>query len=235
MSLPDWSEVSSGRAREALHGLMETADWSERWSGLSAAEDGVRRAVLELFGTLGRAPSLPELGAWAGLEAAEVTAQLEQLAGRDMVVLDGAGGALVGAYPLSDRDTGHRVQVAGRALNAMCAVDALGIGAMYGHAARVESSCRDCGAPIRVELGAGGATLDAATPADPVVWFGLHYDGGCAATSLCTLIAFFCGDDHLGRWREQNPASAGYRLSLAEAFEIGKALFAGRLEPAASP
>lgn len=235
MSLPDWTEVSSERARAALDGLLETANWNERWSGLSAAEDRVRRAVLELYGELGRAPTQAELGARAGLGAADVAAQIERLAARDMVVLDGAGGALVGAYPLSDRATGHRVHLAGQALTAMCAVDALGVGAMYGQAARVSSSCRSCGAPIRVELDEGGATLGAAAPADPVVWFGLDYEDGCAATSLCTLVAFFCGDDHLARWREENPASAGHRLSLAEAFEVGKALFAGRLDPAASP
>ncbi len=234
MGLPDWSEVTSERAREALDALVETADWEERWSGLSAVEDAVRRAVLELYGALGRAPSPAELGARTALDGAEIAAVLTRLAVRDMVVLEGSGGTLVGAYPLSDRDTGHRVEMKGSALNAMCAVDALGVGAMYGRDARVESSCRACGAPITVELGAGGSALGPASPAEPVVWFGLDYEAGCAATSLCTVIVFFCGARHFERWRGDNPGAAGHRLSLAEAFEAAKALFATRLEAAAS-
>ncbi len=234
MRLPDWSAVTSERARVALDALVEAADWDVRWSGLNAVEDAVRRAVLELYGALGRAPSHAELGARTALDGAQIAAVLARLAARDMVVLEGSGGALVGAYPLSERDTGHRVEMRGHALNATCAVDALGVGAMYGRDARVESSCRACGAPITVELGDGGRALDLASPAEPVVWFGLDYEAGCAATSLCTVIAFFCGDRHLQRWRGDNPGAAGHRLSLAEAFEAAKALFATRLEAAAS-
>lgn len=234
LQIPTWSEVTSERAREALEALVESADWELRWSGLSAVEDAVRRAVLELYRALGRAPSHAELGARTALDEAQIATVLARLAARDLVVLEGSGGALVGAYPLSERDTGHRVEIDGHALNAMCAVDALGVGAMYGRDARVESSCRACGAPITVELGDGGAALGPASPAEPVVWFGLDYRTGCAATSLCTVIVFFCGAAHFERWRGDNPGAAGHRLSLAEAFEAAKALFGNRLEAAAN-
>jgi hypothetical protein len=52
--------------------------------------------------------------------------QLEELQRRDLVVLDGE--RIISAYPFSDRETGHRATSDGCVVNAMCAVDALGIG-----------------------------------------------------------------------------------------------------------
>ena len=57
---------------------------------------------------------------------------------------------IVGAYPFSNQETGHRVTLDGRVLNAMCAVDALGIGAMTGRDIAIASGCRHCRAPIRI-------------------------------------------------------------------------------------
>ncbi len=138
--IPTWSEVTSERAREALEALVESADGELRWSGLSAVEDAVRRAVLELYRALGRAPSHAELGARTALDEARIATVLERLAARDLVVLEGSGGALVGAYPLSERDTGHPFEIDWQAIKSMCAVDAQAVCAMYGRDAREESS-----------------------------------------------------------------------------------------------
>jgi hypothetical protein len=61
-----------------------------------------------------------------------------------------------------------------------------------------------------------------------VVWSGQRYAGDCAASSLCTVQAFFCGDDHLEGWRASGPAGAedGVRLNLPEALDVGRAIFA---------
>ena len=47
-----------------------------------------------------------------------------------------------------------------------------------------------------------------------------------AAFSCCPSIVFFCGDEHLQQWLTgQTPRRSGYRLTLDEALEVGRAIF----------
>ncbi len=149
---------------------------------------------------------------------------LEELRRRDLVVLHGA--RIVGAYPFADRDTGHRVTLDGPVLNAMCAVDALGIGVMTGRDIAITSRCRHCGMPIRITTQNQGRTLAKVEPSTAVVWQDVRYEGGCAANSLCATTVFFCSDDHLSAWRRERAADeAGFRLSMEEGLEAGRAVF----------
>jgi alkylmercury lyase len=67
--------------------------------------------------------------------------------------------------------------------------------------------------------------LSYARPVDAIVWYDLAYSG-CAAASCCRSIAFFCSKVELQRWLSgQNPQPTGYRLTLDEALEVGRALF----------
>ena len=64
---------------------------------------------------------------------------------------------------------------------------------------------------------------------------GVAYADGCAATSLCTVRAFFCSDEHLASWREtEHPDGKGFRLSMDEGLQTGVAIFAPLLAPASS-
>ena len=205
-----------------------------RWDGYSVAEDAVRRAVLRCYVADGWAPDTMRLAREAALTVDEVRGHLARLRARDRVVLDGDGEAILGAYPFTERATGHRVRLGGIVLNAMCAIDALGVGAMVGQDAVVESRCRQCGAPIRAATAGHGELLAEIEPPAAVVWAGIQYRGGCAATSLCTAIVFFCGDDHLRPWRAAAPSRGrGHRLSAAEALEVGKAIFRPMMRPSA--
>jgi Alkylmercury lyase len=56
--------------------------------------------------------------------------------------MDGVGGAIAYAYPFTGHETEHRVRLHGRQLNAVCAIDALGIAGMLRTDAVIESSCR---------------------------------------------------------------------------------------------
>ena len=49
-----------------------------------------------------------------------------------------------------------------------------------------------------------------------------------AADSLCTALVFFCSDGHLDLWRASGKTNDGRRLSVEEAFQVGKSLFADR-------
>lgn len=224
--VPDWSLVVDDAARRALAAICDAVGMARKWSGATDVEDRVWRAVLELYPRLGRAPSAAQLAAATGLPPGAVATALGGLRARDLVVLDG-GGAIVGAYPFTERPTGHRVRLRGRVLTAMCAIDALGIGAMYGTDASIESSCRQCGAAFRATTRGDGTRLGRVSPRTAVVWSGIQYADGCSATSLCTVLAFFCSDEHLAAWRgTADGGGTGFRLSIAEALQVGKAIFA---------
>jgi mercuric reductase len=225
---PDFSALTSDAARGALESMLGAYGDSRRWDGYTVSEDAVRRAILRCYAADGHAPD----AAWAHVTRLRV---------RDRVVLDGDGEAILGAYPFTGRATEHRVRLGARVLNAMCAVDALGVGAMVGRDTDSESRCRQCDAPIRVTTAGTGESLAALVPESVVVWIGIQYRDSCAATSLCTGIAFFCDDDHLRRWRASfcdddhlRQWRAGHRLSAAEAFEVGKAIFRPMMRPPAA-
>ena len=223
---PDWQAIRSEAAEAALLLIFRAVGIERRWNHCRPDLDRVRTAILRGFAETARAPSLPELSTKTGMSHSEVLSILSELKNRDLVVLDDFGRRVTGAYPFTEHKTEHTVRHGERALRAMCAVDALGIGAMLGADVVVESRCRACGAPIRAETGDHGKSLKSCNPKDAVVWVGDHYDGGCGATSLCTTIAFFCGDAHLRSWRESSESGApGHRLSAEEAHQVGCAVF----------
>jgi mercuric reductase len=224
VTFPDWSAVTSLAARDALLALVASDHVLNRWSGYDPSTDRVRIALLQLYVEGGRAPTPGELAALAGLDETALHPLLQELRRRDLVVLDNE--RIVGAYPFTDRDTGHRVTLDGRVLNAMCAVDALGIGAMTDSDVAIASRCRDCGAPIRVTTRDRGRALTRVEPGMAVMWQSVRYEGACAATSLCATTAFFCSDDHLSVWRQERSTDApGFRLTIEEGLEAGRALF----------
>ncbi len=226
VTTPDWSVVTSETVRQALRAIFETCDWPDRWAGLDEAQDRTRRAIIEAYPRTGHAPSIDDLALATGFAPDHLRGLVAKLKARDMVVLDRDGTTLAGAYPFIDRATEHRVHLGETALHAMCAIDALGTGAMLGTDIVIESACRSCGAPIRIETRDQGAALADHSPSSAVVWTGIQYADRCAADSLCTVMAFFCSDRHLESWRgDQEPGARGFRLSLDEGLQMGRAIF----------
>ena len=224
VTFPDWSVVRSPAVRQALLAMIASDNLLSRWGGCAADADRTRVALLQLYAESGRAPDAGAIARRAGLSEAAVRARLGDLRDHDLVVLDGE--RVVGAYPFTDRDTGHRVSLGEAAVNAMCAVDALGIGGMTGQDTVIESRCRRCAVPIRIDTSERGRALGAVNPPTAVMWQSVRYESACAASSLCTATAFFCSDDHLVAWHEQQTAAeTGYRLSLEEGLEAGRAIF----------
>ena len=223
VTFPDWSVVTSSAAQNALQAMVGSDHVLNRWSGYDPASDRVRVALLELFVERGRAPTITALAERTGLNESAIRPLLEELRRRDLLVLDGE--RIVGAYPFTDRDTGHRVTLDGRVLNAMCAVDALGIGAMTERDIAITSRCRHCGMPIRIATRDQGRALADTEPKTAVMWQSVRYEGACAANSLCTTTAFFCSDEHLSAWRGERADEPGFRLSIEEGLEAGRALF----------
>ena len=224
--IPDWGAVTTPQAQSALRVVVE-AFICPKWDGLDETESRVHGAVLSGYASSGHASETTEIAAAAGLALDEAADVLRRLAGRDLLVLDAAG-RISGAYPFTDGPTEHHVEASGFLVGAMCAIDALGVGAMLARDVTVRSACRQCAHPLAIHTRSDGRELNKAEPSGIVVWSGHRYAAGCAASSLCTLQAFFCDDAHLETWRANSPAASqdGARLSLAEALEVGWAIFA---------
>jgi mercuric ion transport protein len=106
---------------------------------------------------------------------------------------------------------------------AQCAVDALGIPFMFDHDLVIGSSCADCSKPITIEI--RNRMIVACNPSETVVWAGTTRSGH-AATSVCPTINFFWSSDHVAAWLQGQADATGSMVSLAEAFYIGKEIFA---------
>jgi len=198
---------------------------THRWAGISDPEEIIRKAILRHFIKTGKAPDAKDISASTGLTVADINGCLPQLRHRDLIVLDDQG-TVVGAYPFSNRKTEHSVTINGVTINAMCAIDALGAGAMTENDSLIRSRCRQCGQGIEITTTENGRRIQSATPAHAVVWSGVEDIDACAADTQCTVMAMFCSDDHLSTWRRQTkPAAKGHRLTLAEGLEAGRAIF----------
>lgn len=235
--MPDWSHVTDPTGREALAVSMAVAGRMEKWSGLSTTEDRVWRAILRGFARFGTAPDARRLAAGTGLDEPVVAEVLRALRRRDLVVLDEGDTAITAAYPFSARKTGHRVRLDGMAaVHALCAIDALGVGAMLDCDTAIESSCRECGARIRIATRDKGHALATVMPAAAVVWAGIRYADGCGATSGCMAKLFFCSGEHIDAWRQRvDPDGAGFRLSMKAALQVGKGMFVPMLAMRVDP
>ena len=227
-SVPNWTVVTAVAARQALEGILAAGHYDSRFGGIDPDAASVLAHVLRLYARLGRAPALHEVVTEADLSKPRLVDQLNRLRTRDLILLDPASGAIVGAYPFTEAATGHTVtfEGTGHTLATMCAVDALGAGSMCRDDIVIRSRCRVCGDTIVALTEDHGMILGRVAPADAVVWVGLRQSCGCAADSLCTELLFFCSDEHLGRWRTDR--GAGHRLTPEEAFQVGKALFIDR-------
>lgn len=224
---PDWTAVEKPAARQALAGrIAARAGLLDRWSGkLGTDEDLAWRATLRLYADFGRAPQIADIAARIGVPANKVLALLVELEARDLIGLDRESGQVRLAYPFTQAKTEHQVELNWRTLHALCAIDALGVGAMYGANAAVRSQCRQCGRAVRVGTTEAGRALASVDPLGSVVWYDFAYDGN-AATSCCPSIVFFCSDSHFEQWqRDRLGRRAGVRLAMDEALEVGRAIF----------
>ena len=232
---PDWAAVTTPAARKALNGRMSArAGLLDKWSqALDRDEDLVWQTVLHSYAASGRPPHADEIAHRTAITRDRVGALLRKLQLRDLVGLETGSDTIRHAYPFTELTTGHLVEVRGHFLNALCAIDALGVGEMYRTDIRIQAQCRSCSEVIRVATADEGRALRSVAPAQSVVWYDFAYSES-AASSCCPLIAFFCSDEHLQRWLDgQEPARAGARLSMNEALELGRAIFAPILkEPA---
>lgn len=224
---PDWSVVTKRRTREALAGrLAARTGLLDRWAvRLEAAEDLAWRTILRFYADRGRPPTLTEIVVASDIAPDGLAEVLHKLRSYDLIGLDSHTGDIQLAYPFTQMATGHRVKIRGHVLHALCAIDALGVAGMYGTDIAISSLCHHCGASVHVETALEGKALRSVTPNGAVVWYDFAYDAN-AATSCCPAIAFFCSDEHLRQWvNDQRPRRDGLGMTMDEALEVGRAIF----------
>ncbi len=223
---PKWSVVTSGHAENALLDIIRAFGIEKCFDGFSETEDRVRRTLFNFYADEGHAPSTEVLARLTGLTPTDAKDTLRSLKKRDLVTLDADTETITGAYPFTSRETEHRVQIGDRSIHAMCAIDALGTGGMFGRDIVIESSCRATGVPVRIETGKNGTAIKSADPASTVVWSGIRLSDGCAADTLCTVLAFFASPQVFEEWRaKEQPNYPGYLLTLEEGMQVGRGIF----------
>ena len=198
---------------EALERLNRRLPLAQRQSALSPEFAEAHRAILRAQFESGVAPDPRTLPAGA----------LERLRADDLIVVSKDGARILGAYPMTTEETAHRLLLPGGTIHAMCAVDALSVGAMYGGAVEIESRCRVTREPVRVTM--DGARIVSVSPEGVLV--GVRWDkGSCqpAAHSLCMEMVFLRDEAAARQWSGGDSGSHTV-LSLEEGAEFGARFF----------
>jgi Alkylmercury lyase len=224
----DAHEADSGQLASRVAAALATAEippsklGPARRARLSEAERELYFWILRRFSTDGR-PSGAELRAAAGQLGLEAERALETLAREDLVHR-GVYGEIAVAYPFSGRPTAHRVRFpGGHEVDAMCAIDALGIAPMFGEPIELESRDPVSGKEIRARVAPDGAAEW--WPESAVVVAGAIRGQGDAWCGCCRVLNFFASAADAERWLGEHPEVHGRPISMREAAAAGRAVF----------
>jgi hypothetical protein len=193
-----------------------------RHARLTGAQRELYFWIMRRFATDGR-PGSGKVRAAAerlGLDAEEALAALS----REDLVHRGSDGTITVAYPFSGRPTAHRVRFSsGHEVDAMCAIDALGIAPMFGQPIEIESRDPVSGDAIRARVAADGAADW--RPESAVVVVGAIRNQGDACSGCCSVLNFFASPANAERWLALYPEVCGSVISMREAAAAGRAVF----------
>jgi hypothetical protein len=137
---------------------------ARRAAQASPLEVALTRAAFQHL-LAGRRVGTADLSDETGGEAGPVAEALGRLTERGTLVV--SDGEVIVARGLSRLATNHALEVSGRPLHALCAVDAIGIPAALGLEARIRSRCHGCRRPLAFGV-ADGRLAD--VPPGTVIW-----------------------------------------------------------------
>ena len=178
--------------------------------------------ILRHFRTNGR-PGDNELRTAAKRLGIDAEQGLETLAREDLIHR-GDDDEVTVAYPFSGRPTAHRVRFPdGQEVDAMCAVDALGIAPMFGEPIEVESRDPMSGDAIRARVAPDGAAEWSPRPA--VVVAGVLERESHSCCGCCPVLNFFASPTNAERWLAEHPEVRGDVISMQDAAAAGRAVF----------
>jgi hypothetical protein len=198
-----------------------------RRARLDDSERSLYLWILRRFATTGR-PSRAELLAEAGRLGGDADRMLASLAREDLIHL-GSDGEIAVAYPFSGRPTAHRIRFPnGHEVDAMCAIDALGIAPMFDEPIDVASRDPVTEERIEVRLSPGGG--GSWEPASAVVVAGRVAGAQEACTGCCQVLNFFASSDSAERWLAGHSDVRGQVISIPTAIAAGRAVFGDVLD-----
>ncbi len=178
--------------------------------------------ILRHFRTNGRS-SDAELGEAAERLRLDTGQALETLAREDLVHR-GSDGEVTVAYPFSGRPTAHRVRFpGGHEVDAMCAIDALGIAPMFGEPIEIDSRDPVSGAEIRAQVAADGTAEW--WPQSAVVIAGVLDRQSDSCCGCCPVLNCFASPANAERWLSEHPQVRGNVISMQDAAAAGQVVF----------
>ena len=193
-----------------------------RLSRLTQPERELYRWLLQRF-AIGEPPSGEAIRAAAGDFGLDPDDALAVFAREDLVHLDDGGRPTV-AYPFSARDRGHRVLIdAAHEVQAMCAIDALGIAPMLEQPIEVHSRDPISGGEVHVQLTPGEQPTWG--PAEAVVLAGSTCCEGPSFGGCCDVLNFFETLENAQHYLHEHPEITGTPISIPEAAEAGRIVF----------
>jgi alkylmercury lyase len=193
---------------------------------------GLHRRLLSGFLLHGGPPQPRVVATMAAELGLDLDQALQALAAADLVHVDPASGQISVAYPFSGRPSPHQVWLdGGIQVQAMCALDALGIPQMTGRDAPISSTDPTSGQPITVEVDDQGCRWQ---PTTTVVLAGTTtISDACAFVSdcCCPYINFHASPRDADSYRRAHPSMTAELLDQAEAVEAAGRSFGGLLHP----
>ena len=212
------------RALDALRAadIRPERTGAARTRHLSAAEREFYVWILREFAAA-RPPSEEATHAAAARIAIDPAEALAVLAREDLVHVDGNGRPVV-AYPFSAKPRGHRVLIEEKHwVEAMCAIDALGIAPMLGVAIEIHSRDPVNAGEVWVRLEPREGTWW--EPEEAVVLSGSTCCEGPSFGGCCDVLNFFETRENAERYLAEHGEVAGHPISLPEAIEAGRIVF----------
>lgn len=218
-----------GRAEVVERALSTAGIAPERFgpARLTRLDERQRALYRWILASFARAtpPQADELCARASELDLQIEETLDVFAELDLVHHDPATGEILVAYPFSARPRGHAVLIdSTHRVEAMCAIDALGIAAMLQRPIEVTSRDPLGGAEIWVRLDPGeGAWWE---PSTAVVLAGSACCDGPSFRGCCDVLNFFETAESAHAYLGTHPELGGFPISIPDAIEAGRTVFA---------
>jgi hypothetical protein len=190
------AQVMSDLVDQSVLRLNQLLPLKARQDRLSSGLRELHREVIRLLVMRGRTPSREEMAESLGRD--QVDAALARLGADDLVVLSKDRREILGAYPVTTENTPHVIHVNGQTIHAMCALDALSVGPMFGVPLTIESRCRVTDSAVHIEQ--EGERIIAARPTTVRVGVRWQAPSGSAAHSLCMEMVFLQDEEAACRW-----------------------------------
>lgn len=213
------------KVQQSLQRLGKILPIKNVLDSLDESRASIYFSVLNGFYQLGRAPLLEELEQVDSLARKHVT----YLAEKDMLTLDDSG-EVKGCYPFTQQKRGHRIQLNGSEVYAMCALDALAPSSMFQCSSTVMSKCAVSGNTVQIEL-ENQTVKNADEVAELNVginWMAASSCGSCS-DSLCSEMLFLKDTAIAQSWLEEDPENRDI-YSLDQAIEFAADFFKPMLQ-----